>query len=90
MMTKMNMIKNETKNKTNSTQNLVSFRFKSQKIEWTPSLSFATVGSPCPLWTILLHKTEILQHFQGFVITETPNWDTGLKINSTDTQQSTG
>ena len=32
----------------------------------------------------------MLQHFQGCVITKTPNWDTGLKINSTDTQQSAG
>ena len=31
---------------------------------------------------------EMLQHFQGWVITETPNWDTGSKIKSRDTQQS--
>ena len=30
----------------------------------------------------------MLQHFQGWVITETPNWDTGSKIKSRDTQQS--
>ena len=40
------------------------------------------------LWTFCSPSLKMLQHFQGCVITETPNWETGFKINSKDTQQS--